>query len=203
MSDQQQATVPGLIEPDRVIHKNDVVKITLRMPGRSVGSLEAVQKDGDVATPDGSFVKADGLSLLAFRTNLAAVYAGIIGYENVRIEAYIYSSPYRVMGYHFPQTAPVPADHALAQSVATNLPPPTIYPRIFKSPLTIWQAIQLEGGIPKGVNSTRVRILKRDLQRKTLDCSGKDGMPDGNRPVESGDNIFLVPDGVPILDIFD
>jgi len=53
-----------LDEPERVIHCGDLIKITIKFPGRALGSLEAVQKDGDVATPEGSFIKANAETII-------------------------------------------------------------------------------------------------------------------------------------------
>ncbi len=198
----QTNTVSRLSEPDRVIHVGDMIKITLRQPDRAIGSLEAVQKIGDVATPDGSYVKADGLTLLGLRTNLANMYRGIIGYEEVKIEASIHSSPYKIVKYD-PKKAAA-ATHVVTQSeMPASGPPATLYPRIFKEPITLWQAIELEGGLPKDVNPRHINILKRDLKRSTFDCSGKDGAPDGKQILESGDYIFLVPESTPLSGIFE
>ncbi len=201
------ATSPGLTEPTRTIHQGDMVRITLRFPDRTLGSLEAVQKNGDVATPEGSFVKADGISLLGFRTNLAAMYATITGYEGVNIDASIASSPYRVIKYS--PNHPLPARYSSSTStnapasVSTNLPPATVLPRIFTAPLTLWEAIGLEGGVPQGVNPAKIHVLKKNLGRKAFDCSGPGGRPDGGAPVENGDSIFLVPEGTPLSSIFE
>lgn len=193
--DRQRATAPGLNEPDRLIRRDDMVKITLRRPGSTLGSLEGVRKNGEVATPDGASVRADGLTLAGFLKELRDMYGRVPGNENLKVEAFIWSSPYRVVRYN-PDSTPPPA-------AGTNRPPATVYPRIFKAPLTIWEAIQLDGGIPRGVDPSRVRVLKRDLARKTLDCSGPEGRPDGRTPVESGDYLFLVPEGTPLSTIFD
>ncbi len=186
----------GFTEPERVIHKGDMVKITLRMPNRAIGSLEPVQKNGEVATPDGSFVKAEGITLHALTTNLAAMYAPIPTYQNLKIETLIWSSPYKVIRY---QTDP---PLAISQT-STNNPPPTLFPRVFRSTLTLWEAIQLEGGIPRGVRPDQVHVLKRDLTRKSYNCSGAGGIPDGTNIVETGDCLFLVPEGTPLSGIFD
>ncbi len=198
-----------LDEPERVIHCGDLIKITIKFPGRALGSLEAVQKDGDVATPEGSFIKANGLSLASFRADLIALYASVPSYEEVLIEASIASSPYSVVQFN-PSRSSLPRDKnattsANKSSVSEKSAPaaPTIYSRNFKTPLTVWRAIQIEGGIPTGVDPRQIRVLKRSLARKTLDCGGKNGMPDGDTPIESGDYLFLVPDDVPVSKIFD
>jgi hypothetical protein len=170
-----------------------MLKITFMFPGKTLHSLEPVQKHGDVAAPDGNFVKAAGCSLLSFRTNLAAVYQGIAGYEELRQEAFIYSSPYRVIRY---------ASKVLDLNF-TNVPPPTIFPRIFRTPLTVWKSIELEGGVPDGVDASQIRVLKHNLERRVLDCSHANGSPDGSQHVESGDYIFLVPEKTPVNDIFE
>ena len=193
--------VSRLSERDRVIHTGDLVRITLRQPLRAIGSLEAVEKSGDVATPDGSFVKADGLTLLGLQTNLVAMYRGIIGYEEVQVETSIYCSPYKIVKYDAFKAAA--ATNRVNQSEGPKGPPATLYPRIFKEPMTLWQAIELEGGFPKDVNPKKINILRRNLERTTYDCSGKDGAPDGKKIIESGDYLFLVPEDTPLSGIFE
>ena len=172
-----------------------MVKIVLRRPGSTLGSLEGVGKDGNVATPDGARVTADGLTLGAFRESLREMYRRVPGNEELTVEAWIWSSPYRVVRYKPEENSPV--------ATGTNRPPATVFPRIFRAPFTVWEAIQLDGGVPPGVDSSKIRILKRDLARRTLDCSGKSGEPGGQIPVESGDYLFLVPEGTPLSGIFD
>jgi hypothetical protein len=193
--DRQQASAPGLTEPGRIIRRDDMVKIVLRRPGSTLGSLEGVGKDGNVATPDGARMIADGLTLGAFRESLREMYLRVLGNEELVVEAWIWSSPYRVVRYKSEEKSPV--------AMGTNRPPATVFPRIFRAPLTVWEAIQLDGGVPPGVDSSKIRILKRDLGRRTLDCSGKSGEPGGQTPVESGDYLFLVPEGTPLSGIFD
>jgi hypothetical protein len=185
----------ALTEPDRVIHRGDLVKVVLRRPDATVGSLEEVGKDGMVATPDGARVPADGMTLGAFRRSLDEMYRRVPGNEGLGIEAFVASSPYKVIRYR--------EGGGGEPSAGAKPRPATVYPRAFKAPLTVWEAIRLEGGLPPGVDATKVRVLKRDLIRRTLDCSGKDGAPDGGTPVESGDCLFLVPDGTPLAGIFD
>lgn len=220
--------VARLSEPDRVIHAGDMLRMDVTVPGRKNGSLEQVQKSGDVATPDGSFIKADGVTLAQFRIDLLKIYQNIPGYEKVEAAAYIDSSPYKVVRYnpnrHAANAAepekkkkswdrdfwadfndrskPEPKPEAAAP--ATVEPPAaTLYPRNFSSPITLWEAIEKEGGMPKGVERNQVHVLRRDLDRLTFDCSGPYGRPDGARPVESGDVIFLVPEGTPLHGIFE
>lgn len=196
-----------LDEPGRMIHTGDLMKITIRLPDHTLGSLEPVADDGDVPTPEGSFVKAAGMTLGSFRKNLTSFYATIPGYEKVQFEAYIFSSPYAIIlpsapmasspgfqGMDYPANAPV---------AAPKEKPPIIYRRIFEAPLTVWQAIKLEGGIPPKVDPRHIRILKGNLERKTLDCSGPNGAPDGNTAVETNDSIFVVSDDVPVSKIFE
>jgi hypothetical protein len=186
-------SVSDLNQTNRIIRIGDVIKITLQLPGRTLGSLEPVQKEGgDVATPEGSFLKALGLSLADFRTELNEHYKSIPGYEEAKASALIYSSPYRIIK-HFANDK---GSHS-----STNAP--GIYRRCFKQDLTVWQAIQQEGGVPENVDRHKINILKRDLSRKTLDCSGKNGNPDGSLLIESGDYIFLVPEGTSVSKIFD
>lgn len=193
--DRQQASAPGLVESGRIIHRDDMVKIVLRRPGSTLGSLEGIGKDGNVATPDGARVSADGLTLGAFRESLREMYHRVPGNEELAIEAWIWSSPYRVVRY--------PPEGASPLGTGTNRPPATVFSRIFRAPLTVWEAIQLDGGVPPGVDSSKIRVLKRDLARRTLDCSGKHGEPGGGTPMESGDSLFLVPEGTPLSGIFD
>ena len=186
-----------------MIHSGDLMKITLKVPGRTLGSLEKVEKAGDVATPDGSFVKANGLTLAAFRTSLANLYADIPGYEEVRIEVCITSSPYSVIKYDPDRKTSVSISSTNTSGSVNAKIAPTIYPRNFETPITIWQAIQLEGGIPHEVDPHRIQVLKSNVDRKTFDCSGKEGLPDGTTAIESGDYLFLVPPETPISKIFD
>lgn len=191
-------TVSRLSEPDRVIHKGDMLRIRVSQPARdgqfarTHGSLPVVEKNGDVATPEGSFVKAAGLTLLGLRTNLVAMYAGVRGYEGAKVEVEISSCPYKVIRY----------DPKKVAAAGTNAPPATILPRNFRAPLTVWQAIQEEGGLPVGVEAKRVCVMRDDdlgkAERTILDCSGKDGAPDGGRMMESGDFLFLIPGNSPL-----
>jgi hypothetical protein len=185
---------PQLDEATRIIRAGDLMRLTLKLPGRSTAVLNKVEKAGDVATPDGSFIKADGLTLETFRTNFAKLYEGIHGYEEAKIEAFISSSPYTVIKY---PTGKMP------DLTSTNIPPPTVYPRNFKTPTSIWKAIQDEGGIPKQINSAKIAILRKNLERKNLDCHGTDGSPDGVTALESGDYLFLIPEKVPVSRIFE
>lgn len=200
---------PLMNESNRVIRCGDVLRTTLRLPGRTLGSLEVVQKDGNVVTAEGSFVEAADLTLAAFRKNLAAMYGEVSTYTNAQVEAYIYSSPYRVVRYAPDPPRQPRKDVAHDASGNTNLVSkadlarPVIFSRVFKTPITVWLAIQFEGGIPPKVNPARIRILKFDLRRKTLNCGGAEGTPDGNEPVESGDCIFLIPGDDPAAQIFE
>jgi hypothetical protein len=183
-----------LDEPERVIHSGDLMRLTLRLPGKSFGALNKVEKNGEVATPDGSFIKADKLDLETFRSNFVNLYKGIHGYEEVQIEAYISSSPFTVIKY---------PNRKAPDLTSTNLPPPTVYPRNFKVPTTIWTVIQDEGGVPPGVSASKIQLLKRDLSRKTFDCHESNGNPDGKTLIESGDYLFLVPEKAPVSQIFE
>jgi hypothetical protein len=193
-------TEKKLDEPERVIHSGDLLRLTLRIPaqegqsGQSWGALNKVEKNGEVATPDGSFIKADGLALGTFRTNFANLYKPIPSYRDAQVDAYISSSPFGVVKY--------PKDK-MPNLTSTNIPPPTIYPRNFRAPYTVWNAIQDEGGIPKEVDASKICILKRNLERKILDCHQTDGKPDGGIFIESGDYLFLVPAQAPVTHLFD
>jgi len=217
-----------LSEPTRTIYAGDMLRMDVSVPGRKYGALEQVQKSGDVATPDGSFIRADGVSLGQFRTDLLKIYQNIPGYEKVEATAFIDSSPYKVVRYNpnrhsagatepekkkkswdkdfwadfNNRSKPEPKPEAAAPA---NAEPPaaTLYPRNFSSPITLWEAIEKEGGMPVGVERNQIHVLRRDLERLTFDCSGPFGRPDGARPVESGDVIFLVPEGTPLHGIFE
>jgi hypothetical protein len=192
-----------LDEPGRIIRRNDTVRITLTFPDRKIGSLAKVEESGEVTTPEGSTVKAANLSLATFRVSLVAAYRQVPGYEDVQVEALIASSPYSVV-----KMPPPPEENQKPVAEVKTAPPakprvPLVYPRKFQNPMTVWQAIQQEGGVPSGIDARKIRVLKGNLARKTLDCSGKDGQPDGATPVESGDYIFLVTDEVAVSKIFD
>src|SRR3990167_912408 len=60
----------GMTNPNATIHIGDTLRMSVAVPGRKNGALETVQKNGDVATPDGSFIRAYGVTLGQFRTDL-------------------------------------------------------------------------------------------------------------------------------------
>ena len=218
-----------MTDPNTTIHIGDTLRMSVAVPGRKNGALETVQKNGDVATPDGSFIRADGVTLGQFRTDLLNLYGNISGYEQVQVEACIDSSPYKVVRYNpnravetsgeetkkkkswdkedfwgdFSQkTKPQPKAQATEPGKSAT-PAATLYPRNFNAPLTLWEAIRKEGGMPEGVDPKQVHILRRDLERLSFDCSGPGGTPDGAKLIESGDVIFLVPPGAPLHGIFE
>lgn len=184
-------------EPDRVMRVGDLVQITMKLPDRSFTSREPIQKGGEVATPDGSFLSAKGITIGSFTTNLLQHYSKLRGYEEAKVIVVIYSSPYKVVRY-------VESASKQPSVTSTNsVRPPTVLPRIFKNSMTLWEAIQEEGGLPRDVYPKRIKVLKQDLTRKSYDCSGPKGEPDGQTPVESGDYIFLVPEDAPVSQIFE
>lgn len=184
---------PHLDEPDRIIHTDDLMRLTIRFPDHAMGVLEKVQKNGEVATPDGSMIKAAGLKLKEFRSDFLKLYADLPTYEGVKVEAYISSSPYAVI------KLPEPTQEDVSKKARV----PRVFRKIFQKPTTLWDAIQEQGGIPPEVDPSKIRILKRGLVRKTFDCHLQGGLPDGKTLVESGDYIFLVPADVPVSQIFD
>jgi hypothetical protein len=186
-----------MIEPDRVMRVGDLVQIKLKLPDRSFTTREPIQKTGEVPTPEGSFLPASGFSIGLFTTNLIQHYSKLRGYESAEVAVVIYSSPYKVVRYV--ESTSKPSNVTSTNSVK----PPTLLPRSFKKPITLWEAIQEEGGFPQNINSRKVKVLKQDLSRKTYDCSGPKGEPDGKIQVESGDYIFLVPEDAPISQIFE
>src|SRR6185295_14701542 len=108
------------------------------------------------------------------------------GYEQVQVSAHIESSPYKVVRYNprretaeaaestkrkkswekdfwadfnertKPQSKPVAATPA-------NPDAATLFPRNFNSPMTLWEAIRKEGGVPEGVDPKKIHVLRRDL----------------------------------------
>jgi len=219
----------GMNDPNTTLHVGDTLRMEVAVPGRKQGALETVQKSGDVATPDGSFVRADGISLGQFRTDLLNLYGNIPGYEEVQVSAHIESSPYRVVRYHpnrgapaadeepkrkkswdqdfwadfGERTKPAPKPVDAPRAAGTNAPAATLYPRNFSAPMTLWEAILKEGGVPAQVNPKQIHLLRRNLDRLSFDCSGPGGQPDGSRLIQSGDVIFLVPAGTPLHGIFE
>jgi hypothetical protein len=186
-----------MAEPDRVIRVGDLVQITMKLPDRSFTTREPVQKGGEVATPEGSFLPAKGINIGNFTTNLLQHYSKLRGYEEAQVRVVISSSPYKVVRY-------IESSSKQTSVTSTNsVKPPTVLPRIFKKSMTLWEAVQEEGGLPKDVNPKRIMVLKQDLNRKSHDCSGPKGEPDGKTPVESGDYIFLVPEDAPVSQIFE
>jgi hypothetical protein len=215
-------------DPNTTLQPGDTIRMEVIVPGRKNAVLETVQKNGDVATPDGSFIRAGGVSLAQFRLDLLNLYGAIPGYEQVQVDAYIDSSPYKVVRYNPNRGAPAAADEKKkprswdkdfwadfsektkpAPKPATNPKPApdanaaTLYPRNFSAPMTLWEVVLKEGGLPEGVDPKKINVLRRNLERLTLDCSGADGSPDGRRRVESGDVIFLVPPDAPLHGIFE
>ena len=215
-------------DPNTTIHVGDTLRMDVAVPSRKFGALETVQRDGQVATPDGSFIRADGVSLAQFRTDLLNLYGNIPGYEKVLVSATIDSSPYKVVRYNPNRGATAPGEEpkrkrswdkdfwadfnentkpaqkpAATQPAKPNANAATLYPRNFNSPTRLWEAILKEGGIPDGVDPKHVHVLRRDLDRITFDCSEPGGLPDGGKLVESGDVIFLVPPGTPLQGIFE
>lgn len=232
--DSKQPTPParepaaGMNNPNTTIQVGDTLRMEVSVPGRKNAVLETVQKNGDVATPDGSFIRAGGVSLGQFRLDLLHLYGNIPGYEQVQVSAYVDSSPYKVVRYNLNRSAPAAEDAkkkprswdkdfwadfnektkpapkpAVAPETKPNPNAATLYPRNFSAPMTIWEAIQKEGGLPDGVEPSKIHVLRRNLNRLTFDCSGPDGSPDGRRLVESGDVIFLVPPDAPLHGIFE
>jgi hypothetical protein len=193
-----------LEEPGRIIRPGDLMRTTLKLPGRKFGSLEKVERNGEVATPDGSFIKADGLTLAEFRKNLLNLYEKTYEPGTVEVEAFIYSSPYHIITV--PKiTKPTAKGDETEEEVPQKQkkPVPAVLPRSFKTPLTLWQAIKIEGGIPKGVDPKRIKVLRRDLKREVFDGSTGADSELGRNFLNSGDYIFLVPPDVPVSQVFD
>ncbi|MBV9464426.1 MAG: hypothetical protein JO317_09375, partial [Verrucomicrobiae bacterium] len=214
----------AMTDPDHKLQRGDKLRMEIQQPNQKFVSIEAIQDSGEIVTPDGSLIRAAGMTLAQFEEAVRQMFAGALGYEQSQFHATLVSCPYRVVRYTaqhdrtagsvFPEAA---EEHqkkawsedfwedfhrqtnasatALAASVANSTNavavrksrPALLLKRTFKAPISVWQAIRQEGGIPADVNPAKIHLLRDGTEQMNLDCSGKDGAPDGDKPVMSGD----------------